>query len=120
VAITIDDVRQMALSLPKTEEADHWDKPSFRVNGKIYAVIHKDGVSVVIKTTRDEREALTTLEPDIYSVPPNFQRLNYMVVNTKRIGTDEFRSVLVHAWRLVAPKRIIKAYDEHESIDPVD
>jgi len=115
VAITIDDVRQIALSLPKTVEAEHWDKPSFQVNGKIYAVVQKDGVSVVVKTTTDEREALTTLEPEIYSAPANFQRLHYMIVNTERIRKDDFRSVLVRAWRLVASKRIVKAYDEQQS-----
>ncbi len=115
MAITIDDVRQIALSLPKTEEVEHWDKPSFRVNGKIYAVVQKDGISVVVKSTRDEREALTTLEPEIYSVPPNFQRLHYMIVNMERIPKDEFRSVLVRAWRLVASKHIVKTYDEQRS-----
>ncbi|WP_197081036.1 hypothetical protein [Gordoniibacillus kamchatkensis] len=55
-------------------------------------MVQKDGVSVVVKTTRDEREALTTFEPEIYSVPRNFHRLHYMTVNTKRIRKDEFRS----------------------------
>lgn len=115
MAITIDDVRQFALSLPKTEEAEHWDKPSFRVNGKIYAVVQKDGLSLVVKTTKEEREAFTTLESEIYSVPSNFQRLNYMIVNMERIRKDEFQLILVRAWRLVAPKQIVKVYDERES-----
>ncbi|RKN84545.1 MmcQ/YjbR family DNA-binding protein [Paenibacillus ginsengarvi] len=115
LAITINDVRQIALSLPKTDEVEHWDKPSFRVNGKIYAVVQKDGVSVTVKTTREEREALTTFEPEIYSVPTNFQRLHYMIVNTERIRKDDFRSVLVRAWRLVASKHIVKTYDEQRS-----
>ncbi|GAA3404204.1 hypothetical protein GCM10020370_22690 [Paenibacillus hodogayensis] len=33
VAITINDVRQIAFSFPKTDEVDHGDKLFFRVNG---------------------------------------------------------------------------------------
>ncbi|KRF20055.1 hypothetical protein ASG93_31665 [Paenibacillus sp. Soil787] len=42
--VTADEIRSIALSLPETEEHDHWEKPSFRVRSKIYAVIQPDGV----------------------------------------------------------------------------
>lgn len=111
MSITIDEVRMLALSLPETNEEKHWGKPSFRVRGKIYAVIQEDGVTVVVKTTEDERLANTTMAPDIYSLPDSFQNLNYMKVRMDRIPRDEFRSVLIQAWRLVAPKRVVATFD---------
>jgi hypothetical protein len=97
VGITIDEVRNLALSLPETKEENHWGKPSFRVRGKIYAVIQEDQTSLVAKTTKDQRLANTTMAPDIYSVPDRFQNLNYMKVRIDRIPINEFRSVLIHA-----------------------
>ncbi|MCC3372457.1 MmcQ/YjbR family DNA-binding protein [Cohnella sp. REN36] len=53
-----DSFRRWSLSLPETEEAEHWGKASFRVRNKIYAVIQPDQRSVVIKTSREDKEAL--------------------------------------------------------------
>lgn len=111
MAITVDEVRQLALSLPETEEKEHWGKPSFRVRGKVYAVIQEDYRSVVVKTTQDERLAKMTMEPDIYSLPDSFQNLNYMKVRIDRMPQDAFRAVLLRAWQLVVPKRVAASYD---------
>lgn len=112
MGITIDEVRSFALSLPETKEVDHWGKPSFRVRGKIYAVIQEDKVSLVVKTTEDERQANTIMAPDIYSIPDNFQNLNYMKVQIDRIPVNEFRSMLTRAWLLVMPTSLAVAHEK--------
>jgi hypothetical protein len=37
--MTAKDFRQIALSLPETEERAHMDHPDFRVGGKIFATV---------------------------------------------------------------------------------
>jgi predicted DNA-binding protein (MmcQ/YjbR family) len=37
--MTAKDFRQLALSLPETEERAHMDYPDFRVGGKIFATV---------------------------------------------------------------------------------
>jgi len=37
--MTANDFRQIALSLPETEERAHMDHPDFRVGGKIFATV---------------------------------------------------------------------------------
>ena len=37
--MTADDARRLALSLPEAVEQDHHGRPSFRVNGKIFATL---------------------------------------------------------------------------------
>ncbi|MDQ1909951.1 MmcQ/YjbR family DNA-binding protein [Paenibacillus sp. GD4] len=108
---TVHEVRALALSLPETEEQEHGGKPSFRVRDKIYAVIQPDQVSLVIKTTEEDRQAYTTLDPEVFQVPGSFSRLAYMMVRIDRIEMDELRQLLVKAWKLVAPKRLVKAYE---------
>ncbi|ALA51445.1 MmcQ/YjbR family DNA-binding protein [Shouchella clausii] len=108
--VTIDQVRQLALSLPETEEVEHWGKPSFRVRNKIFAVIQLDGVSLVIKTTKDDLLAYTTMAPEIYRIPDSFSNLAFMIVRMDRVDSGEFRDFLMLAWSLVSPKKVVKAY----------
>lgn len=39
VVISVSGVRDLALALPGSTEADHWGNPSFRVRGKIFATL---------------------------------------------------------------------------------
>lgn len=109
--ITADAVRAAALALPEAVEQAHFDKPSFRIRNKIFAVLQPDGVSLLVKAERADIVALTGSEPDIFSTPPGFGHLSYMLVRLDRIGRDELERLLVQAWRCVAPKRLAAAYD---------
>lgn len=108
--VTAEQVRSWALSMPEAEEHEHWAKPSFRVRNKIFAVLQEDGVSLVLKTTMDDRTAFTTMAPDIFSMPGSFQNLAYVVVRMDRIAPSECRAMIIQAWRLVSPKRLVAAY----------
>jgi hypothetical protein len=110
--ITVDQVREMALSFPESKEMDHWGKPSFRANNKIFAVIQEDGVTLTIKTAGEDRTIYTSMAPEIYSVPESFSNLNYMHVHLNLVDPKELSGLLEKAWRSVAPKKIVKAYDE--------
>lgn len=109
--VTPDEVRRIALSMPEAVETGHWGKPSFRVQDKIFAVLQEDGVSLLVKTTKDDRLAYTTMEPEIYSVPANYSTLNYMIVRMDRIALAELHVLIVQAWKSVAPKRLVAGYD---------
>lgn len=110
--ITVDRIREVALSFPEAKEVEHWGKPSFRVNNKIFAVIQEDGVTLTIKTAGEDRTIYTTMAPEIYSVPESFSKLNYMMVNLNLVDPQELNELLTKAWESVAPKKIVKAYHE--------
>jgi hypothetical protein len=109
--ITADDVRNIVLALPETEEHEHWGKPSFRVKNKIFATLQPDGVTLTVKTTHEDRMAFTAMAPEVYSVPDSFAKLAYMMVRMDRIEQEECRGLLLQAWSLVAPKGVVKAYE---------
>lgn len=106
--ITAADLRLFALSLPEAEERSHWGKASFRVRNKLFAVIQEDEVSVIVKTTDDDRMAYTAMDPAIFSIPASHSSLNYMLVQMNLIDPEEMHGLLLQAWRLVAPKRLIE------------
>ncbi|KIL35675.1 hypothetical protein SD71_12320 [Cohnella kolymensis] len=109
--ITPEEVRNIALSFPEAVEVKHWDKPSFRVRNKIFAVIQPDRISLVIKTAPDDRAVYTMMDPDIYQMPAAFSNLNYMVVRMDRVEPAELHGLLIKAWRSVSPKRLITAFN---------
>lgn len=108
------DIRKYALSLPLSTEVEHWGKASFRVNKKIYAVLQNDGVTLTVKTTKEERMMYTSMDPDTFSIPESFSNLNYMHVNLKCVDFNELKGLLFKAWTTVAPKKLVKQYIEKQ------
>jgi hypothetical protein len=110
--LTITEVREIALSLPRTEEVQHSGKPSFRINNKIFTVIQDDLITITVKTTKEEREFYTRMAPGTYRIPETFANLNYMHINLETAKADEVRDLIKIAWRNVAPKKLSKSYFE--------
>lgn len=111
---TADDVRREALALPETSEKPSWGRPTFRVGGKIFAALGDDDASMAFKCPREERAELIAAEPDKFFLRPghddNFDWIRAHLAAVDDL--DELRAMLVDAWRLAAPKRVAKAYDE--------
>jgi hypothetical protein len=108
--MSVEEVRAFALSLPESEEIEHWGKPSFRIRNKIFAVIQEDGVSLVVKTAGEDRLIYTTMDSKVYSIPRSFSNLNYMIVNLDLVNSKELRGLLIKAWSSIAPKKLVKEY----------
>lgn len=106
----VNEVRQIALSLPEAEESAHWGKASFRVNNKIFTVIQSDMSTITVKTTSEVRELYTTTNAQAYQVPETFANMNYMHINLSTAPPDEIRNLIQTAWGLVAPKKMVKAF----------
>jgi hypothetical protein len=113
--MSVEEVRTFAMSLPESEEIEHWGKPSFRVKNKIFAVVQEDSVSLVIKTTGDDKHIYTTMDASVYSIPESFTKLNYMIVNLELVDPEELRGLLIKAWCSMAPKKLLKELDHPSS-----
>lgn len=108
--VTTDELRRLALELPEAEEHAHWDKPSYRVRGKIFAVEQPDGVTALLKMSLEEREISVSAAPDVFKVPEKYAKLAYVFVRLDRIERDELRALLAGAWMQVAPKSLVKRF----------
>lgn len=105
--VTIDDVRALAVSLPRTEEALVRDRVKFRVGRIVYLAFSRDETLMGFGFPKEERDALIALEPDKFLLPrPSDQRFNWVVVRLAALDTTEMRELVVDAWRLVVPKRV--------------
>jgi hypothetical protein len=115
--MSVEDVRTIALSMPEAEEMEHWGKPSFRIRNKIYAVVQEDNVSLVVRSSGEDRMIYTSMDPQVYSIPKSFSNLNNMIVNLNLVHPEELHGLIIKAWSSIAPKKLVKEYsitrDEH-------
>jgi hypothetical protein len=109
--VTIDDVRELALSLPRSYEALVRDRVKFRVGRIVYLAFSRDETLMGFAFPKQEREALVASEPDKFMMPERGDlRYNWVVVRLEAIDQAEMREIVEEAWRMVVPKRLAEAH----------
>jgi hypothetical protein len=61
------DFRRIALGLEGVIESAHMGHPDFRVNGRIFATLHDDMTSGMVKLTPEEQRTFVRAQPDVFS-----------------------------------------------------
>lgn len=105
---TEQDVRQIALSLPETDEhPSYGGRPSFRVRKKGFASLRPDGVSITVHVSGlEEKEALLTADPAKFFTEPHYDGYPMVLVRYLEMDVTELRELLTESWRLKAPQRL--------------
>jgi hypothetical protein len=105
-------VKKLALSLPEAEERLAWQEPTFRVRNKIFAMFADEQTALWVKSTHDEQRALCHMDPETFFVPPYVGKSGWVGIRYRTVDRDELKELLIEAWRMTAPKRLLYAYDE--------
>src|SRR6266576_424117 len=107
---TIDGVRRIALSLPRTEEALVRDHVKFRVGRIVYLAFSRDESVMGFAFPKEEREWLVDAEPEKFMLPTGGDlRYNWVLVRLGEIDVSEMRELVFDAWRMVVPKSVAAA-----------
>jgi hypothetical protein len=107
MAVTIDQVRELALSLDRSYEVLVRDRVKFRVGQLVYLAFSRDETLMGFGFPKEEREALVASEPDKFLMPkPGDMRYNWVVVRLDAIDEDEMREIVQDSWRMVVPKKV--------------
>jgi len=113
-------LRKLCLSLPEAHEVEAWGHPTFRVRNKIFATYapasdpHCDGrPATCFKAGPGEQEALVRKAPDRFFVPPYVGNRGWVGAWLDHpVDWDELAGLLLHSYRLIAPKRLLALLDE--------
>jgi hypothetical protein len=104
-----DAIAKRALALPGAEEQPHWGDPSFRVRGRIFAVVHPREKTCVLKLARGDQSALVAAAPDVFKTNA-WSHQGWTIVDLRRIAARELWPLLEDAWREVStPRRASRA-----------
>lgn len=107
-------VRRFALSLPEAEERETWETATFRVRGKIFMMFSERERHAWIKSVHDEQRALVAMDAEAWFAPPYVGPSGWVGAVLSKADGDEVRELVVEAWRLTAPKRLVASFDSQE------
>ena len=105
--VTADDVRAIALSLPRTTEHLVRDRVKFRIGSIVYVALSRDETTMGFAYPKDERDALVAAEPSKFFPPaPSDERYQWVQARLAALDAGELRELVVEAWRMCVPKRV--------------
>jgi hypothetical protein len=113
--VTVEDVRALASTLPRSYEVLVRGRVKFRVGSIVYLAFSRDETEMGFAFPREWREALVESEPEKFRMPEaSDMRFNWAVVRLAAIDVPEVRELVIDAWSMVVPKRVAADYAELE------
>jgi len=113
--VTIEDVRAVAATLPRSYEVFVRGRVKFRVGRIVYLAFSRDETLLGFAFPKEWRNALVETEPAKFMLPRDSDlRYNWVVVRLAAIDAAEMRDLVIDAWAMVVPKSVAAAYAEPE------
>ena len=109
-----DQVREIALSLPEAVEQQHHGHPDFRIRKKIFVTLWPDDLRAVVKLGIADQTALVQADPVAFSLG-GWSHQGWTNIDLGNIDQPALRDVITTAWRNVAPKTVVAAFDETDN-----
>ena len=108
---TVDDVRRVALSLPRTTEHLIRDRVKFRVGRLVYVAFSRDETLMGFAFPKEERVALVESEPDKFLMPGTSDlRYHWVVARLAALDVPEMTELVTDAWTMVVPKSVAREH----------
>ncbi len=109
--VSVDTVRQLALSFDQAVELPHFDRASFRVNKKIFAtLVERDNIAVLMLSPVDQSVFCAYDKSVMYPVPNKWGKKGATIVELKKVRKAMFKDALTIAYCRVAPKVLADKY----------
>jgi hypothetical protein len=109
--ITVDDVRRVALPLPRTTEHLIGDRIKFKVKQYVYCAFSRDETLIGFAFPKEERLMLVESEPDKFLMPPKGDlRYHWVMARMSALDVPEMTELVTDAWRMVVPKSVAREH----------
>lgn len=109
--VTVEDVRRLAMTLPRSTEHLIRGRVKFRVGQIVYLAFTRDEKVMGFAFPKEWRAGLVEAEPDKFCMPePSDERFNWVCVRVDAIDEAEMRTIVTEAWRMVVPARVAAAH----------
>jgi len=102
-------LRRMAW--PGVEEGTSYGTPALKVRGKLLLRLREPDV-LVLSADPDYKEFLLQLDPEVFYETDHYRGWPYVLVRLSRIAPDELADHIEHAWRRLAPAKLVAGFDK--------
>ncbi len=118
MAVTVDDVRQLADTLPRAYEVLVRDRIKFRVGSLVFVAFSRDEQLMGFGFPKEERADLVASRPDTFLMPSEGDmRYQWVVARMSALDADEMHELVLDAWRMCVPKFVARDYLERQGLD---
>jgi hypothetical protein len=107
--VTLDTVRNLALTLPEVVETTSYGTPSFKLRRSMIARLREADV-LVVRIDLADKDFLIQSRPETYFTTPHYDGYPAVLVRLPAIDREELGELLTAAWRFVAPARLAAAF----------
>lgn len=111
MAVVVEDVRRLALTLPRAYEVLVRDRIKFRVKSLVFVSFSRDETLMGFGFPKEERELLVASRPATFQLPrPSDMRYQWVVARMDALDLEEMHDLVIDAWQMVVPKGVAKDY----------
>ena len=107
-------LRKLCLALPETTEKEAWGEATWRVRGKMFAMLdnHHHGApdfAVWLKSDFETQRMLADSEPETFFVPPYQGKAGWIAARLDaRTDWKDLAELIEEAWSRAAPDRLAR------------
>ncbi len=106
--VTADEIRALAVTLPRTEVHVVHDRLKFRIKSIVYLAFSRDEKTMGFGYPKEERAAVVESEPAKFFLPgPSDMRFNWVCAWLAALDHDEMTELVCGAWAMCVPKFLI-------------
>lgn len=104
--IDIETARKIALSLPDTEEYDHFGRPAFKISGKrTFATLWPAELRIMVKLSLIDQSVFNSFDSTIfYPVPNKWGLKGATFIELSKVRSDMLTDAISTAWETALKK----------------
>jgi hypothetical protein len=111
MTVTVEEIRELAASLPRSSEAVVRGRVKYRIGSIVYLSLAPDGSTMGCGFPKEFRAAAVEAEPEKFSLPRDSDlRFNWIHVNLSAIDYEEMRDLVEEAWARAVPQFVAREY----------
>ncbi len=106
MAVTAEQIRRVAMSLPRTTEGLVRERVKFRVGPIVYVSISPDEARMGFGFPREQRAALIAADPATFLMPrKSDEKYQWVVARLAELEPVEMAELVLDAWCIVVSKK---------------
>ena len=96
---TFEDVRTLAAKLPDAEESTSYRTPAFKVRGRLFARLHEDGTTLVVKGELEDRLGLPQTNPQVFYNTLHYAQTDMFLIRLPKVDLTELERLLHNSYQ---------------------
>jgi hypothetical protein len=119
MAVTEAQFKKIALSFPEAHEKLSYGKPTIFIAKKFFTRLRAEDDSIVLSVDSiDEREMMIESDAKTFHITEHYRNYPAVLARIARIDAKTLHGMLEKRWRVIAPKKLLRAIERVPAAAP--